>query len=85
MHPIICKVLYIPGGCLGFLPSTGGGDVWKLGTHKTPAIAFPVYLFVPLSRILASSDSLDFESERTINWAREFAGHGKNIVVKNLV
>ena len=22
--PIICKVLFIPGGCLGFLPSTVG-------------------------------------------------------------
>ena len=22
VYPIICRVLYIPGGCLGFLPST---------------------------------------------------------------
>ena len=26
VYPIICGVLYIPGGCLGFLPSTVAGS-----------------------------------------------------------
>ena len=37
-NPIICRVFYIPGGCLGFLPSTAACVIKEIACLSSPLI-----------------------------------------------
>ena len=59
VYPIIYKFVYIPGGCLGFLPSTVFcGFVWYFVTWLLLENSHSVQEEVPIYTSMAGSDAI---------------------------